>query len=102
MHRKKDVPGHPSIDRQIKSRIVNPVFYSLFVKTKKFCATEKCISCGKCVKVCPLHDIQLTDGKPAWGKNCTHCMACINYCPTAAIEYGKQTKDRPRYHFDRK
>lgn len=56
------------------------------------------IICGECVKVCPLNNIQLIDGKPAWGKNCTHCMACINYCPTAAIEYGKQTKDKPRYH----
>ena len=96
---KKMSPAVPPLTGQFKSRIVNPVFYALFVKTEKFFATEKCISCGKCVKICPLHDIQLIDGKPAWGKNCTHCMACINYCPTAAIEYGKQTKDRPRYHF---
>lgn len=95
---KKMSPANPPLTGQIKSRIVNPMFYSLFVKTKKFYTTEKCISCGKCVRVCPLNNIHLADGKPVWGKNCTHCMACINYCPTAAIEYGKQTKDRPRYH----
>ncbi len=95
---KKMSPVNSPLTGRIKSRIVNPVFYSMFVRTKKFCTTEKCITCGKCVRVCPLNNIQLIDGKPAWGKNCTHCMACINYCPTTAIEYGKQTKDRPRYH----
>ena len=24
--------------------------------------------------------VQLKNGKPAWGSNCTHCMACICYC----------------------
>lgn len=95
---RKMSPVNSPLTGRIKSRIVNPMFYSIFVRTKKFRTTEKCITCGKCVRVCPLNNIQLIDGKPAWGKNCTHCMACINYCPTAAIEYGKQTKDRPRYH----
>ena len=35
-----------------------------------------------------------------WGKNCTHCMACICYCPKEAIEYGKKSKGKPRYHFE--
>lgn len=99
---KKLDSARPSLTGRVKSCVVNPVFYTLLVKTEKFYVTEKCISCGKCVKVCPLHNIQLIDGKPSWGKNCTHCMACISYCPTAAIEYGEQTKDRPRYHFQEK
>jgi len=47
-----------------------------------------------------LNNIHLENGKPVWGKNCTHCMACICYCPKEAIEYGKKSKGKPRYHFE--
>ena len=47
----------------------------------------------------PLNNIRLENGKPVWGKHCTHCMACICYCPKEAIEYGKKSKGKPRYHF---
>ena len=80
------------------SRIVNPVFYSLFVKADGFYAKDSCIGCGKCVSVCPLGNIRMTDGKPSWGKNCTQCMACICRCPAEAIEYGNKAKGKPRYH----
>ena len=52
---------------------------------------------GKCAEVCPLQNIKLKDGKPVWGGNCTHCMACISYCPTEAIEYGKKSLGQVRY-----
>ena len=79
---------------------MNPVFYRFFVKAEAFRATEACIGCGKCVELCPLNNIHLENGKPVWGKNCTHCMACICYCPKEAIEYGKKSKGKPRYHFE--
>lgn len=47
-----------------------------------------------------MNNIQLIDGKPVWGKNCTHCMACICYCPQEAIEYGKKSVGKPRYRFE--
>ena len=79
---------------------VNPVFYRFFVKADAFRATDVCIGCGKCVELCPLNNIRLENGKPVWGKHCTHCMACICYCPKEAIEYGKKSKGKPRYHFE--
>ena len=27
-------------------------------------------------------------------------MACISYCPTKAIEYGKKSVGKPRYTFE--
>jgi MinD superfamily P-loop ATPase len=27
-------------------------------------------------------------------------MACICYCPKEAIEYGKRSVGKPRYHFE--
>ena len=58
-----------------------------------------CIGCGKCAKLCPLNNIMLKDGKPVWGDECTHCMACIGNCPTEAIEYGSITQKKEKYNF---
>jgi len=77
--------------------LVNSPFYALCVKTKAFRANETCIGCGECVRRCPLGNVELVKGKPVWGKNCTHCMACICYCPTEAIEYGKESRGKYRY-----
>lgn len=82
---------------RLKSGIVNTVFYKFIVSADKFYATDKCIACGKCVRSCVLNNIELKNGKPVWGKSCTHCMACINFCPTNAIEYGKHSIGLRRY-----
>ena len=80
---------------------VNPIFYRFFVKADAFRADNRCTGCGQCARKCPLNNIQIKDGKPVWGKNCTHCMACICYCPMEAIEYGKKSLGKPRYHFEK-
>jgi LysM repeat protein len=41
---------------------------------------------------------KLAEGKPQWGRNCTHCMACICACPSEAIEYKNKSKGKPRYY----
>ena len=79
---------------------VNPVFYKCFVKADAFTVSSACIGCGQCAKLCPMNNVTLKDGKPVWGRNCTHCMACICYCPVSAIEYGKKSVGQPRYHFE--
>ncbi len=82
----------------LKSSLFNPVFYSLIVSSKGFHVTDKCVSCGKCTELCPLNNIKLEQGKPLYGDNCTHCMACICACPTEAIEYKKRTFGKERYY----
>ena len=79
---------------------VNPLFYRFTVKANAFTADQACIGCGKCAALCPLNNIRLEHGKPVWGKSCTHCMACIAYCPAKAIEYGKKSVGKPRYHLE--
>ena len=93
-------PPRENLYDRFMSGPVNPVFYRFFVKAEAFRATDVCIGCGKCVELCPLNNIHLENGKPVWGKDCTHCMACICYCPKEAIEYGKKSKGKPRYHFE--
>jgi len=79
---------------------VNPIFYKFCVKADAFTASDACIGCGQCAKRCPMNNVTIKGGKPVWGKNCTHCMACICYCPVSAIEYGKKSVGLPRYHFE--
>ena len=93
-------PPRETLYDRFMSGPVNPVFYRFFVKADAFRATDACIGCGKCVELCPLNNIHLENGRPVWGKNCTHCMACICYCPKEAIEYGKKSRGKPRYHFE--
>lgn len=48
------------------SAVINPIFFKFITKDKKFYATDKCISCGLCEKVCVLNNISYEDGKPIW------------------------------------
>ena len=93
-------PPRENLYDRFMSGPVNPVFYRFFVKAEAFRATDACIGCGRCVELCSLDNIRLENGKPVWGKNCTHCMACICYCPKEVIEYGKKSRGKPRYHFE--
>ena len=86
-----------SFKDKMNSGIINNLFYPVFVHAKKFYATDDCISCGKCVNVCPLNNVRIESGKPVWGDHCTHCMACICRCPKEAIEYGKHSHGLNRY-----
>ena len=79
---------------------VNPIFYSFFVKANAFAASDACTGCGQCARLCPTNNITIQNGKPVWGGDCTHCMACICRCPVEAIEYGKKSQSKPRYHFE--
>ena len=51
---------------------------------------EKCISCGKCMKVCPSVAITKEGKKYSITKNdCLVCRACAEVCPVEAITYHK-------------
>lgn len=80
---------------------INPYWCKRKLTAKDFYATDACIGCGKCERLCPLGNVSLTDGKPVWSDACTHCMACIANCPTNAIEYGNVTQGKERYVFSK-
>ena len=91
------LPVKTGVVGKVSSSLVNKIYYPLIVKDKKFYAAATCNGCGLCEKKCPLGNITMTDGKPQWHGDCTHCMACIAYCPTEAIEYGSISKGKRRY-----
>lgn len=88
--------------KAVMSKLINPMMYATMIKSRAFKFTDKCAGCGKCVDRCPLNNIKLVGGKPVWGSECTHCMACIAGCPNEAIEYGKKTKGKTRYYLGEK
>lgn len=65
---------------------------------KPFFADEKCTNCGICEKICPANNISLVDGKPLWQHRCEQCFSCLQWCPEEAIQYGKSTAKKKRYH----
>lgn len=46
---------------------------------------NKCIGCGKCEKLCPMHNIKVIDKKVVQDNQCTMCYRCINNCPKQAM-----------------
>ena len=63
---------------------LKPMSYFSLVRIK--CDKSKCISCGKCKKVCPM-EVDVTDNsrKRANGTECILCMECVKHCPKDAL-----------------
>ena len=63
---------------------LKPMSYYSVIRIK--CDKEKCISCGKCKRVCPM-DVDVTDNsrKRLNGTECILCMECVKKCPKDAL-----------------
>ncbi len=51
-----------------------------------FLNTSTCVSCGKCIKVCPMRIFALKDKVlPINEEDCIQCRLCADKCPTSSI-----------------
>ncbi len=82
----------------LKSDIIYPLFKKFNIGRNSFYAKDNCTSCALCVQKCPTQTIAFVNGHPRWADNCVQCLACIHYCPVRAIEYGKISRKKGRYH----
>jgi ferredoxin len=96
---KKEMPVEkgPLWQRQLFSLFYKMSFSQVPKMDRKFWVDEKCNQCGICGKVCPVQNISLREGKPAWNGRCEQCFACLQWCPQEAIQYGKKTPQYERY-----
>lgn len=85
---------------RIASSAVNPVFYPPFVKANPFTASDVRIGCGKCEKLCPLNNITLQKRPSRLGNQLHSAWPAFAIVRTRAIEYGKKSAGKPRYHFE--
>ena len=65
---------------------------------RKFWVDDRCNHCGLCVNICPAQNIDMQNEKLIWHNHCEQCLACIQWCPQAALQYGKKTSAYTRYH----
>lgn len=99
-----DIKNRVVFNGKVPSNPVNGVESALFPKialkkSKSYSVDgDKCIGCGQCVKVCPSENIEIINNKPVFSNKCIGCLSCAQFCPKSAINVGKVTINRERYH----
>jgi len=65
---------------------------------RRFEVGAHCSACGLCAAVCPVGNIRIDNGRPAWSGHCEGCGACMQWCPVRAIRMKGFVANRRRYH----
>lgn len=99
----QDIAARKTVSTRKKARIPSRIFHKLYTnhypnQDRDFTVSDCCTNCGLCAKVCLAGNIEMIDKSPTFGGKCEHCMACIHWCPTKAIQWKKRTQKRNRYH----
>ena len=84
---------------RLKSYVLRPLFNKFLTGDKRFFATDNCIGCGLCQRICPLQNItDSSTGQPQWNGRCADCLRCYHLCPKHAIHYAGRTRNKGQYH----
>ena len=60
-------------------------------------AGNGCTACGLCERICPVRNIELSNGHPQFASRCILCLRCLHACPQAAIQIGRLTVGKFRW-----
>jgi len=88
----------PLWQRVLFTAIYRLSFSKVPAMDRSFWVDAKCNGCGLCAQICPAGNITMAEGRPTWQHHCEQCLACIQWCPQEALQYGKKTPAYPRYH----
>ena len=62
--------------------------------------TDSCVGCGTCTRICPRGCVRLENGRPIHDyTRCANCMACIQACPTKAIQFATVKEPNPNARY---
>ncbi len=91
---------------RVNSRLLGAAFVGWLVSDKKFrVESDRCTKCGLCAEVCMVDNISRgKDRAPEWKHTgrCLTCFACYHHCPSHAIEFGNQTRNKGQYFWKMK
>jgi len=91
------IPRESAFIRHRRTTVMTPYKELQKYADNPFTVSEECISCGICEGVCPVKNISLTDGVPAFQHKCAQCMACVAFCPKRAIGYEIKNSELAAY-----
>ncbi len=81
----------------LRTHIAFPLFRRWGVNTRRWHVSDRCISCGRCVRICPACNIEILSGRPVGHDDCYSCCACFHVCPRQAVNYGRFTNGKGQY-----
>ncbi len=55
---------------------------------QKIKVNENCSGCGWCAQKCPADNINMSNNKPVFGRDCCLCLKCIYGCPNKSLMAG--------------
>lgn len=80
-------PSMSPVSRSLYPRMMLPFLNVQHEYDKGFYASEACVGCEICRKVCPCRNITFSGNRPVWNHVCEGCNACVIYCPTKAVQF---------------
>lgn len=83
----RNFPKMSPISRRLYGKMMVPFKNVQVHYDKGFYASDACIGCGLCSKICACHNITIENGKPLFHHSCVGCMSCVAYCPKKAIQF---------------
>ena len=82
----------------ILGKTQNIAYPKMEAKAKtSFRTDDSCIGCGLCVNKCPMHNLELVNGKVKQNGNCTLCYRCVNICPKQSCTVYFTKKPKKQY-----
>lgn len=57
-----------------------------------FSINDNCTLCGKCISICPVDNIALSENCVVFLNKCVACLGCYHRCPNKAICYKNKNK----------